>query len=316
MTAAGPSAAEVDRFRTDLIQLTGDRTGRLGVAVSGGPDSLALLLLADSACPGKIEGATVDHQLRTGSTGEAEFVAGLCRQMGIPHAILRADQPIEGNVQSAARKVRYRLLEAWRRERALDWIATAHHADDQAETLLMRLNRSSGVAGLTGIRAVNGRILRPLLGWRRAELAAIVERSGIDPVDDPSNADPRFDRVRIREALAAAEWIDVGAVAASAGALAEAEQALEWAAGQLERDRISGDDSEIRLDPGPLPEELRRRLVLRALRLINPDAEPRGHELSRLLATLAAGGSATLAGVKCSGGGVWRFEPAPPRRSG
>jgi tRNA(Ile)-lysidine synthase len=300
------------RFAADLAALTGP-AGRVGVAVSGGPDSLALLLLAAAARPGEIEAATVDHGLRPESAGEAAFVAGICAGLGVPHAALRPDAPIAGNLKSAARRARYALLEAWRAERGLDWLLTAHHADDQAETVLMRLNRGSGVAGLSGVRAVNGRVARPLLGWRRAELAAVVADEGIAAVADPTNADPRFDRARLRAALAGADWLDVPALARSAAALAEVEAALAWAAerGWTERVRATGEG--FALEPGGLPAELCRRLVLRILGDLAPAAAPRGDEVSRLIARLEAGRTATLAGVKASGGACWRFAAAPPR---
>jgi tRNA(Ile)-lysidine synthase len=313
MPPHAPSAGPVGRFRTDLQALTGQAPGRIGIAVSGGPDSLALLLLACAAFPGTVQAATVDHGLRPESADEADLVARLCGARGIPHAVLKPGQPITGNLQSAARRVRYALLEAWRAEQGLDWILTAHHADDQAETLLMRLNRGSGVGGLAGIRAVNGRVLRPLLGWRRSELERIVAEAGIDAVADPSNRDERFDRARLRRALEAADWIDRPAIARSARALADAEEALDWAAERLAAERIEGDAESLQLDPADVPPELRRRLLLRALRRIDADAAPRGEELSRLLATLEQGGTATLSGVKAEGGETWRFSPAPPR---
>lgn len=306
----------VARFRRDLEALAGVPPGPIGIAVSGGPDSLALLLLAQAAFPGTVHAATVDHGLRPESAEEAAFVAGICQGLGVPHAILHPAEPITGNLQSVARRERYAALEQWRGTHGLDWVLTAHHADDQAETLLMRLNRGSGVGGLSAIRPVHGRVARPLLSWAPDELARIVRNAGIEAVADPSNADERFDRVRIRGHLAETGWIDRAGLARSAEALAEADAALEWTAGRLLADRARGDESELQLDPSEIPAELRRRLVLRALRRIVPGANPRGDELSRLLATLETGGSANLAGVMCSGGGVWRFEREPPRRSG
>jgi tRNA(Ile)-lysidine synthase len=276
MAARGPSPDLVGRFRADLEAIAGGMPGKLGVAVSGGPDSLALLLLALAAYPGQLEAATVDHGLRPESADEAAFVAGVCEELGVPHAVLRPGEPIAGNLQSAARRARYLLLEDWRAEKCLDRVLTAHHADDQAETLLMRLNRGSGVAGLGGIRAVNGRVLRPLLGWRRAELEAIVAASGLEAVTDPSNRDERFDRARLRRQMAGAEWIDPVALGRSAEALAEAGEALDWAAERLFAERAGGSDAELRLDPSGLPAELLRRLLLRAMRRIDPEAAPRG----------------------------------------
>lgn len=316
MPPGGPSPEQVERFRANLLALAGEEPGRLGVAVSGGPDSLALLLLAAAAFPGDVEAATVDHGLRPGSAGEAAFVAGLCSRLGVPHATLRPPEPISGNLQSSARRARYELLEAWRRERGSGWILTAHHADDQAETLLMRLNRGSGVAGLSGVRSRNGAVLRPLLGWRRAELEEMVAAADIDPVADPSNVDERYDRVRIRRELAGALWVDALSLARSAEALAEADAALEYAADRLEAEQVRDRPGKLQLDPKGVPQELLRRLLLRLLRRLNPRAQPRGEELTRLIERLERGETATLAGVKASGGAVWRFEPAPARRSG
>lgn len=313
---AEPSAPWVERFRTDLRALSGGACGRLGVAVSGGPDSVALLLLAAAAFPGAVEAATVDHGLREESAAEAEFVARLCRRLGVAHSVLRLEEPLTGNLQSSARQARYRLLEDWRQERQLDWVATGHHVEDQAETLMMRLNRGSGARGLGAVRSTNGRIIRPLLGWRRAELAAVVEAAGVVPVSDPSNSDERFARVRIRHELTGAKWIDQPALARSAAALAEADEALEWTAERLLAERVTAHGGELRLDHSDIPPELSRRLLLRVLRQFAPQATPRGDELSRLLAALEGGKTATLAGVRCSGGGVWRFEAAPPPRSG
>lgn len=299
------------RFRADALALTGPAPGRLALAVSGGPDSLALLTLAQAAFPGEIAAATVDHGLRPESGAEARFVAGICVRLGVPHAILTADAAIAGNVQAGARALRYRLLGGWAAHEGMAWLATAHHRDDQAETLLMRLNRGAGLAGLAGVRAraeLHGlQVIRPLLGWSRAELAAIAAPH--EPVDDPSNADPRYDRARLREQLAGADWLDAAAFARSARALAEAEAALDWAAERLIAERVADGI----FDPAGVPAELRRRIVLALLGAAEP---PRGPDLQRLLATLEAGGTATLAGVKCTGGARWHFTPAPPRRRG
>lgn len=300
------------RFRADLEALTGAAPERLAVAVSGGPDSLALLLLAHAAYPGRVHAATVDHGLRREGATEAEFVAGLCGRLGVPHATFAAGMTDSSNVQAAARARRYALLGQWAREIGAGCLLTAHHLDDQAETLVMRLMRGSGLAGLSGIRAVNPPVVRPLLGWRRAELAAIVDAAGIRPVADPSNEDERFDRVRVRRRLADTDWLDPASLARSAAALAEAEEALEWAAERLWRERADG----ATLDPIGLPAELKRRLVLRMIAALGGPV-PRGAELGRLLATLEEGGTATLSGIKCAGGGAggsWRFAPAPPRR--
>ena len=171
--------------------------------MSGGPDSLALLLLAQAAFPDGVEVATVDHGLRPDSAEEAASVGRICAALAIPHAVLTVDVARTGNLQAAARAARYAALADWRKQRNLHVIATAHHADDQAETLLMRLNRGAGVRGLAGMRAAaplpgtpEVPLIRPLLGWRRQELVGIVAGSGIAAVNDPSNENLRFERVR------------------------------------------------------------------------------------------------------------------------
>jgi tRNA(Ile)-lysidine synthase len=305
------------RFRADLAALAGPAPPSFGVAVSGGPDSLALLLLAEAAFPGQVEAATVDHRLRPESAGEAAFVGTLCAARAIPHATLTGP-PVAGNVQAGARALRYHLLGDWARRRGLAFVLTAHHRDDQAETLLMRLQRGAGLAGLAGIRPRAGLdgliVLRPLLGWRRAELAEVVAAAGLAPVEDPGNSDDRYDRARLRKQLAATEWLDAPALARSAAALGEAEQALDWTAEQLIAERTDSAPGGLTFDPTALPAELRRRALVRLLALLVPAEPPRGEAVQRLLAALDAGETATLAGVKCEGGPVWRLSPAPPRR--
>lgn len=224
----------VERFRSDLSALWLDANEpnvKFGIALSAGPDSLALLLLAHAALPGKVEAATVDHGLRTESAAEAEYAADICATLRVPHEILRVEVA-EGNLQTQARLARYAVLAKWSERRAIDTLCTAHHRDDQVETLFMRLNRGSGLSGLAGVRAaglVPGSeiiLLRPLLGWDRATLERVVEQSGFNAVQDPSNKDLAYDRVRIREALAAAHWIDRKSVARSAKVLAEMEDSI------------------------------------------------------------------------------------------
>src|SRR5262245_46562227 len=136
--------ALLERFRADLDSLSAP-SERIGIAVSGGPDSLALLLLAAAARPGLVEAATVDHGLRPESRAEAEMVARTCAELRVPHEILVADwaETPSSAIQERAREARYSLLAGWLVEQKLKALATAHHADDQAETILMRLNRGS-----------------------------------------------------------------------------------------------------------------------------------------------------------------------------
>jgi tRNA(Ile)-lysidine synthase len=318
MTFPSLEPALLARFRADLARL--GAAERVGIAVSGGPDSLALLLLAAAALPGRVAAATVDHGLRAEAAAEAEFVGRCCAEIGVPHRTLRVTVADGASVQARAREARYAALAAWAAEEGLEAVLTGHHADDQAETLLMRLVRGSGLGGLAGIRArsrISGlQVWRPLLSWRRAELGEIVRDVGLRPVEDSSNMDETHDRVRMRGRLAGAPWLDPAALARSAAALAEAEEAMEWALARLAPERVSEDGHALLLDPDGLPAELVRRLVLLCLRRIEADAAPRGEQVTALIETLRQGGTATLGKLLCRGGPHYRFEPAPPRRRG
>jgi tRNA(Ile)-lysidine synthase len=323
MKALTPSPELVARFRADLEALVGPPS-RLGIAVSGGPDSLALLLLAAAAYPGRVVAATVDHGLRPESGWEALHVEDICARVSCPHSILSVRVP-EGRsgLQAQARRARYGALTGWAGDADIPLLATAHHQDDQAETILMRLARGSGIAGLSGIRPVRREatvsVVRPLLGWTKAELVHLVALSGIEPVDDPSNRDGRFDRTAARGMLAANPMLDPGRLARSASAAREAEEALEWATVQLLEGRLTTQGGEWRFDPDGLPPALQRRLLVRILAQVReahglPDITSSGPEQDRLLGELESGATATLAGVMARGGAVWRFRLAPPRR--
>jgi tRNA(Ile)-lysidine synthase len=294
-------------------------TERLAVAVSGGPDSVALLLMAHSAFPGRVLALTVDHGLRPRAAAEAAFVASLCAARAIPHRVLHwtGARPA-ANLQAQARDARYALLRDACAAAGVGVLITAHHADDQAETLLMRLARSSG-AGLAGIRVhrplgAGVTLVRPLLGVRRAVLAAVVADAGIAAVVDPTNDDPHYDRTHARRLLATTPWLDAASLAASAAHLAEAEAALGWATDRAWAGRAEIGKAEVTLDAAGLPQALVRRLVARAIGQLVPSARPRGAEITRLMARLDTGDSGTLAGVKARGGTVWHFTLAPPCR--
>jgi tRNA(Ile)-lysidine synthase len=333
MTATGarspaapePSAELVARFAEALARLWPDG-GRLGLAVSGGPDSLAMLLLAEAAIPGSFEVATVDHGLRPASVEECALVARICAARGIPCSILRVTVA-PGNVQSEARKARYLALAAWAEHRALAAIATAHHADDQAETLLMRLNRGSGLSGLTGVREARFMpgsavaLIRPLLAFRRSELGELVEAAGLEPVADPSNADPRFDRARVRAALAAADWLDPVALSRSACLLGEALQAIEAAAETEWLNGVTEHGEGFAYAPTAGSAYVEIEVVSAIIGRLG--GSPRRSEVARLIGRLKGGRAGNLAGVVARPitdreGGVaiqkWTFAPEPPRR--
>jgi tRNA(Ile)-lysidine synthase len=316
-------AASVDAaaLRSAVIELIGEPAAaddRFGVAVSGGPDSVALLLLAHAAFGDHIAAATVDHRLRPEAADECAYVAALCADHGIAHHILTAPSPPNPANQAGARKLRYALLDQWMAKQQLDWLLTGHHADDQLETLIMRLNRRSGIAGLTSIRSRHEKVLRPLLHWTRAELRAVVDAAGLNPVDDPSNRDPHFDRVRVRAALKQTALFDPRAVSESLAHLATAEDALLWTTQRLIAERVITDGADICLDTVDLPLEFCQRVTLH---ILSQDAEspPRGGEVAQLISRVAAGEVATLAGWRVAPNAaqpmLWHFRRAAPRRN-
>lgn len=311
-----PDPALTARFAADLATLwRGD--GRLGVAVSGGPDSLALLLIAQAALPGRVAAATVDHGLRAESADEAAFVAEVCAKLAVPHAILQV-KVAAGNVQAEARAARYAALARWMEAERLAALATAHHADDQAETLLLRLGRGSGVAGLAGVRAkglVPGTklpLLRPVLGWRRSELAQVA--SGLKAVQDPSNTDDRFDRARLRKALAGVDWLDASALAQSAAHLADADAALDWAAAREWAECVTKELLGYSYRPSA-PRAVALRVLARIVTELDGEA-PRGSAVARLFESLLARQPASIGGLvaRVMPDG-WSFTKAPKRRA-
>jgi tRNA(Ile)-lysidine synthase len=217
----------------------------IGLAVSGGADSLALMLLAArwrDATPHTppLYVYSVDHALRPEAASEVAFVLAEAAKLGFSARGLRWDgaKPDTG-VSEAARAARYRLMgEAMRRDGA-DILATAHHLDDQAETVLMRLAHGSGLAGLRGMAAMSEvegvTVARPLLGVGRAELAAITAEAGLVPVADPSNSDTHYERGRWRQALPqlAELGLDAGRLALFAARAGEAQEAIAFVAADV-----------------------------------------------------------------------------------
>lgn len=307
---------------------------RLAVAVSGGPDSLALLGLAHAAFPGRVTALTVDHRLRAASADEAAAVAAQCAARDIAHVtLLRAGAGFAVNVQAQARAARYVLLAAWCAAHGHGLLLTAHHADDQAETVLMRLNRASSSEGLAGIRPVRQLqpgvlLVRALLGVRKSSLIAIAADAGWQAIDDPSNHDPRHDRSRIRTALVAS-GLAVPALARSAAHLAQDAEALAWAAALAWDGRVTrsgsgsgggrnGDgkgEGALLIDARGLPAALIVRLLARAVAELGT-TPARGSDIARLAARLDSGTAGTVAGVAARAGPIWRLQRALPRRIG
>jgi tRNA(Ile)-lysidine synthase len=325
----------LERLFIDLNQASG-----ILAAVSGGPDSMALMHgLARWASLKRrppIHVATVDHGLRTGAAEEAAFVAREAAQLGLPHRTLvwTGQKPATG-IQEAAREARYRLLIEHARETGASHLVTAHTLDDQAETVMMRLSRGSGLSGLAGMRRETSRQgirhVRPLLGIPKSTLLDQCRQHGRRFVTDPSNADERYARVRWRRLmpLLAAEGLTAERLARLAERAAQADEALDLKA------REALDRSEPRLEPGILsfqakiltdePFDIALRVLEMALTQAGLHLEnSRLHRLEACTERLrqAAGAGETLsltiagAHLRLTQSGRVSVGPEPPRQRG
>lgn len=286
--------------------------GAVGLAVSGGSDSMAMLHLMADVAPAigvRLQVATVDHRLRPEAAAEAAEVGRISQTLGLPHEVLAWDHgPVAGNLMQAAREARYDLLADWARRHDLSAVMLAHTADDQAETFLMGLSRASGIDGLSGMRKsfdwAGKTLCRPFLQASRHDLRAYLSRHGIGWVDDPSNENPRFTRVQARQVMRALEplGISVASLSSVVQHLSMAQSVLRDAtakaaevviaenAGSLSFDRVA------LLSHGP---EITRRLLIGMVRWMSGAAHPpRESQIATLLNAATAGKDATLGGVR------------------
>ena len=315
----------------------------LVLAVSGGPDSTALMWLAARWRARRKHGpkliaVTIDHGLRKESVREALAVKRLAGTLGVSHRTLRwtGRKPMTG-IQEAARMARYRLLADAARKAGASAILAAHTLDDQAETVLFRLARGSGLTGLRGMTRVTPlpasqnrapALIRPLLGIPKSRLLATLRAAKIPFADDPSNRNPRFARPRLRELLPslAAEGLDARRLATLARRLARAEQTVERvvdaAAAQLARREANAVIFSAHFSD--LPAEVALRLLGRAVAAVGHEGPVELAKLEALHETLAAAmiqkaGAArfrrTLAGALVTFSGEITVERAPARRS-
>lgn len=315
MTGTGwPQSEGEDAFLLSLPERTypGAWPGRIAVAVSGGSDSMALLHLfvrLQTHRGGIIRAVTVDHRLRTEAAEEARFVARFCADLGVPHDTLIWDHgAIAGNLQDQARRARYALIGDWARAAGIGDVVLGHTADDQAETFLIGLAREAGLDGLSGMRRswTDGgvRWARPYLATPRDDLRAYLVRHGIGWVEDPSNADDRYQRVKARRALEALAplGITTEGLAGVASNLAMARSDLVHLALETAQRIARTSAGEVAFDlalwkrTGP---DTRRRLLIAALRWVSSaEYAPRAEQIARLEASIGQGRDATLAGCK------------------
>jgi tRNA(Ile)-lysidine synthase len=314
------------------------------LAVSGGPDSIAMMWLAAHWRRALRKGprlvaVTIDHGLRPEARREARGVKHLAKTLDLPHRTLRwsGAKPKTG-LLAAARDARYRLLAKAARAAGATHVLTAHTRDDQAETLLMRMARGSGIAGLAAMARQSQRdgvvLARPLLHVPKARLVATLKKARIGFADDPTNRDASFTRPRLRALMPtlAAEGFDARNLTRLASRLARANAALEILADGAERYLAlrAGDPMHAGFDAhafAGLAEEIRLRLLLRRIDRIGHEGPAELGKVEALLAALDRAVAATrpakgriglkqtLAGALVSlVDGRIRVEPAPPRR--
>jgi tRNA(Ile)-lysidine synthase len=293
----------VERLRSHYAKLSPDR---IGVAVSGGSDSLALLHAAQAWGVG-VEAVTVDHGLRPEAAEEAAYVGDLCRGLGVTHTVLRWEGwDGKGNLQDQARQNRYALIARWAETRGLPSVALGHTMDDQAETFLMRLARESGVDGLASMRLLfereGVRFDRPFLFDRRSDLRAYLSSLGVRWVEDPSNEDESYGRVRARRAMEVLEplGIETETLFRVALNLRDASDALGQMASEFARAKVKAAGGDLIFDRTALrrqPAEIARRLMGHALMFVaSADYPPRREPLETVMEQLKSTGKATLHG--------------------
>ncbi len=310
------------------------------LAVSGGPDSVALMWLAARwrralARGPELVAVTVDHGLRAEAAREARDVKKLAKTLNVPHRTVRwAGAKPRTGLPAAAREARYRLLAQTARARGGMHVFTAHTRDDQAETLLMRMSRGSGIAGLAAMARQSHRdgviLARPLLHIPKSRLMATLKRAKIEFADDPTNRDTTFTRPRFRALMPAlsAEGFDARNLARLASRLARANAALEILADGAERylSLRDPDPSQSGFDANvfaAFSEEIQIRLLLRTIDRVGHEGPAELGKVEALLAALTRALAQkprirlkqTLAGALISMTGERvRIEPAPRRR--
>ena len=285
---------------------------QIAVAVSGGGDSIALLhLLHRAAGPGQVtlHAVTVDHGLRPESALEAAGVAAFCASLGIAHTTLQwRDHSPTGNLMDNARQARRRMISDWALAAGIGHIAIGHTADDEAETFLMGLARASGLDGLAGMRsnwADCGVIWqRPLLRHSRADLRAYLVRHGIAWVDDPTNDDDHYTRIKARKALAALAplGITIKSLTTSISHLNVARQALQQGLAMVAQDCVTTPGGAVKIGKSQfasLPADTQRRLLVLATAWLSSSAyPPRSTKQITLLHAALTGRDATLNGCR------------------
>ena len=267
-----PAIADTRRAVRAVLETRDDSPLAL-VALSGGPDSLALA--AASAFEGpragwRVGAVVVDHGLQDGSDAVAARASDQARQLGLdPVTVVRVEVGTDGGPEAAARAVRYAVLDRQTTSSGAEFVLLGHTLDDQAETVLLGLARGSGPASLQGMAAASGRYRRPLLGIRRASTVQACADAGLEPWTDPHNSDPSYSRVRVREEVLPVLERELGpgiaeALARTAEQLREDAEALDGFAEEVAEDLADHAEAGISLPVRALeanPPALRQRII-------------------------------------------------------
>lgn len=297
---------------------------RIGVAVSGGGDSMALLsVIAQYAADRNIDlnVITVDHGLRSDARHEIQVVTNMCQRLNLQHDVeFWNGWDGAGNIQSRAREARYELIADWAYAHQIELVALGHTANDQAETVLMRLARASGIDGLSAMapRSVRHGVtwVRPFLNITRSDLRLYLQAAGLVWTDDPSNENREFERVRVRDALTVLEELGIGvqALVQVADHMRQAREALNWQTFLDAREMIDLDGGAIVIDLPRLrvlPTEIKRRMLVHCLTWLSGSIyPPRRDAVMRAIEAVMSGRTFTVEGCQLShhGDRLWVYR--------
>ncbi|WP_205520504.1 tRNA lysidine(34) synthetase TilS [Tropicibacter sp. Alg240-R139] len=305
-------AADAALLKDLHTRLAAHHLTHVAVAVSGGGDSVALLHLMSRVAQAidiRVQAVTVDHSLRPEAAGEAHQVSRWAAEWGIEHTTLNwSGWSGDGNLQAEARKARYEVMAEWARQEDVQALLVGHTSDDQAETVLMGLSRASGVDGLAAMpehRVLGGiTLMRPVLHHSRQDLRDYLGRQSLDWIEDPSNQNARFERIRMRQAGAALSELGLStpALAQVAQNMAHVQAALDYHTQAEARVVCKVDAGDVVLDMDRfvnLPQETARRLLLGAVAWVNGGTDrPRRIPTMMALTAIGQGTPAQLGGCR------------------
>ena len=290
------------RFFEEILPNLGrvEKGIKLAVALSGGSDSMALCFLLDQFIKeynGELHSVTIDHQLRDNSASEAIKVGEILNSHGIKHQIISwTDTKPKSNIQEEARLARYKLLTDYCHKHNISYLFTGHQKNDQAENFIIRAEHGAGIYGLAGIPKIGEfdgiKIIRPLLDFNKHELQEFLKSKHIKWIEDPSNLNEKFTRVRIRNILNQyPEWIDK--LATVSENLSRAKDCIEYLLNKAINELVESDSkyTYIKVDEfNELPQEIRFRMLSKILQTISASPKPaRGERIENLLVKLETG---------------------------